>query len=68
MLVALLTPLQMFCLQSYGHTYAIHDFFGSQNISSSANKHVCGQFLPGLSLVVKSDLKVFNLKDSFLFA
>lgn len=27
-----------------------------------------GQVLPGLSLVVKSDLKVFNLKDSFSFA
>lgn len=32
-------------------------------MSSSTNEHICSQVLPGLSLVVKSDLKGFNLKD-----
>lgn len=53
MSVGLLTPLQMFCLQSYGHGYVIHDCLGSENLSSSANEHVCGQVVPGLSLAVE---------------
>lgn len=42
--------------------------FGDLNITSSANTRVCGLVLPGLPLPVKSDLQVFNLKDSFSFA
>lgn len=61
--VAPVASLLLFCLQSCGHMYLIHDYFGSQSISSSANECIWGQILPGLSLVVKSDLEVFNLKD-----
>lgn len=68
MQAALLTPLQRFCPRSYEHMHVIPDCFGSQSISCSAKKHVCGWVLPGLSLVVKSGLKVFNLKSGFSFA
>lgn len=59
----LLHPVHMLAFID-GHSCVIHDCFGLQNISLPMQVNMLvGRFLPGLSLVVKSDLKVFNLKD-----